>query len=739
MGDRVDPVQHEVRFKVDPDQRTLVLHHPLIDAGWNWNEQGRLGFARFLHRSSSKAWVSDSPQEGLFLLGVRGHGNRFHPFDAHREVFAGTIGNVRLNQAGTRGCVRASLDIDLHHPPVEVVPPPGGERVHLPSRPAPILATWHVEAHPEHAAIRQWFEITNTGDEEVVITRLPVMMVELAGSSNGLTAHSGLNRKHRFRKEEGADWFTWQELNLKPGVVGTIDSGHRRGSTWLGITSADGPGLYVGWESNACATCDYGDLNGSGNCGIDIWLEPEYRLAPGQVLISPPAFLGASDGDLDELSYRSQRFVEQVIARQVTDERFPYVAFNSWGYGDRIDDASMRRCFERCQQLGIELFVVDFGWEDADWHPRADLFPNGLAPLADAAHQAGMAFGVHLSFGNVSSLSQMFREHPEWANGPGQWAYLTEGEVFRVVLGNPDARDWMIDKLVSIVDETKIDYFLTDHFMWGPVNPEVQEMRATDDYLTLAEGFDLIIEGLLARRPNVMVEHCDNGLGLPTFKMVAQHVTSIGPDAVGSQYERVSTWRLSRVFPPRYLDHYVCERHAPHISFDEPFGDYEYRSQIFGGPMILMTDIMALTEGDSDWTALSRTIDLYKRIRRRVAEGKVLHLLEPQPYERVGNGWDGWDAIGSWHEATDTAVVLAFRLGGDLDERVIPLHGLTPEIHYRVSFDDRADEFVQTGAELMEHGILLSLPGPGQPRKIDQLGFVRASEVIHFEPVSQEI
>ncbi len=723
-------------FTHDADARTLTLTHPLIDAEWRWNERGRIDFTRFDHRASGTQWLADEQHDSLFLLGVAGYGDRFHTFDDHRPVFFGTVGNVRANQTAPRGCAEASLTIDLAREPVIAEKPPIQDDTPRAFHPVPVTVTWHVQAHPDHAVLRQWFEVTNTGQEELTITRLPVLIAGLGGSSAGLTAHSGLERKHRLRKQEGADWFTWQTLPLAPGVVGAIESGHRRAATWLGLTSEGGPGLFVGWEANTRTNCDYGDLHGTGACTVDVWLEPEYRLAPGQTLAGPAAFLGAADGDLDEVSYRTHRFVEDVIAKPVDDERFPYVTFNSWGYGDRIDDVSMRRCFGQCQKLGVELFVVDFGWEDPDWHPRADLFPNGLAPLADAAHEAGMKFGVHFSFGNVSSLSRMFAEHPEWANGAGQWAYLSEGDVHRVVLGNPAARDWMVDKLVEIVDETKIDYFLTDHFLWGPVNPAFQDMCATDDYLTIAEGFDIVLERLHERRPDVLFEHCDNGMGLPTFKMVAQNVTSIGPDAVGSQYERVGTWRISRVLPPRYLDHYVCERLAPGIPFEEPFGDYEYRSQIFGGPMILMTDIMALEEGSDDWNALVRTIGLVKRIRRRVIEGKVLHLLEPQPGERVGNGWDGWDAIGSYHPASDSAVILAFRLGGELDEHTIPLHGLNPDSRYRVTFEDRPETYERSGRDLMDAGLELILPGPGLPRIVDGLGFVRASEVIHLEAVS---
>jgi hypothetical protein len=242
------------------------------------------------------------------------------------------------------------------------------------------------------------------------------------------------------------------------------------------------------------------------------------------------------------------------------------------------------------------------------------------------------------------------------------------------------------------------------------------------------------MERVHAARPNVLLEHCDNGIGLPTYKMVAQNHTSIGADAQGSQLERVATWRLSHVLPPRYLDHYVCEQLKPGTPFDAAFTDYEYRSQIFGGPMILMTDIMALEEGGGDWNALVRAIDLVKRIRRRVIDGKVLHLLEPQPVERVGQGWDGWDAIGSYHETTDSAVILAFRLGGDLDERVIPVHGIKPESTYVITYEDRPEIEQRTGAEIMANGIRLSLPGPGQERIVDGLGYVRASEVIHLTP-----
>jgi hypothetical protein len=257
-------------------------------------------------------------------------------------------------------------------------------------------------------------------------------------------------------------------------------------------------------------------------------------------------------------------------------------------------------------------------------------------------------------------------------------------------------------------------------------------LHATVDYVTIADGFDQVLARFHTLRPRVEIEHCDNGLGLATFKMVQQHMTSIGPDAVGSLYERLHTWRFSRVLPPRYLDHYVCEHIVPGQRYREGLLDFEYRSHLFGGPMILMTDIKALAEGTPEWDSLVKHIAIFKRIRKRVLEGKVLHLLEPQPLERVGHGWDGWDAIGSYHEASETAVIIVSRLGGDLDARTIPLHGLRAKTHYRVSFEDRPDTSVRTGADLMAEGIRLTLPQSDQPRRVDPNGMIRASEIIYL-------
>jgi alpha-galactosidase len=679
-------VTEQARFEWDEHQGKVALTGGPVHAEWRMAPDGRLVCVRLHDPVHGTGWTDQTP------------------------MASATLDAVTTTQEG--GVTRLSCESAWEGTTLRV--------------------RWTVEAYDGHPTVRQWATITNTGTANETVARLPVLTVLLGAVDQPLRAHCGLDRRPYTGPTRTADWYTWRTVDLRPGVVDAIRTGHRKEATWLGLTTpGGGPGLYAGWETNAETTAEFGDITGEGRTGLNCWLAPDYRLAPGASLTAPAGFVGLANGDLDELCYRCHRFADDVLAPPVDDARFPYVEFNSWGYGDDIDAAGMRQCLDVCERLGVELFVVDFGWEDPDWQPLADRFPDGLAPLAALAHGRGMLFGIHLSFGNVSSLSKMYAEHPEWANGPGQWAYRKEGDVFGLTLGNPDTRAWIVDRIVDVIDANHVDYFLTDHFLWGPANPHVQDLHATNDYVTVVEGYEWIIDRIRQLRPGVVIEHCDDGLALPTFQMVSQHMTSIGTDAPGAMYERIGTYRISHVLPPRYLDHY-----AP----DQPMGDWEFRSHLFGGPLILMTPIHALATDSAEFEVLARNIALYKEIRHRVVRGKVLHLLEPQVSDRVGDGWDGWDAIGSYDAETDSAVVFAFRLGDVATRRNVPLHGLAPDTTYDVRLVDRKHSFQRTGRELTRDGLDLDLADrtqPGDPNaRRPAMRLPRSSEVVLLTPAT---
>src|SRR5688500_3543826 len=107
------PEPGPVRFVHDTAARSLRLEHPLIDATWSWNDRGRIDFTQFVHRPSETSWLADLQHDPLFLLGVAGYGDRYHPFDVPRAVFCGTVTDVEVNLPAARGCIGARVTIDL--------------------------------------------------------------------------------------------------------------------------------------------------------------------------------------------------------------------------------------------------------------------------------------------------------------------------------------------------------------------------------------------------------------------------------------------------------------------------------------------------------------------------------------------------------------------------------------------------------------------------------------------------
>jgi len=67
-------------------------------------------------------------------------------------------------------------------------------------------------------------------------------------------------------------------------------------------------------------------------------------------------------------------------------------------------------------QMNIELFVLDDGWEEAlgVWTPHQKRLPNKLTPLVNRMKDHNMIPGIWLSPMAIDSLSERYRQYPEW-------------------------------------------------------------------------------------------------------------------------------------------------------------------------------------------------------------------------------------------------------------------------------------------------------------------------------------
>jgi alpha-galactosidase len=418
-------------------------------------------------------------------------------------------------------------------------------------------------------------------------------------------------------------------------------------------------------------------------------------LAPGATFELPACFVGFYEGDWDEAGYVTQRFAEAHIHPPMPDDRYPWLQYNSWKYGQEINEAQQLEVIERCAELGVEMFVVDLGWarQIGDWRPDPVKFPRGLRPLSERAHELGMRFGVHIALAQMNPDAPAAREHPEWL-------IHTEDDYFGaapICLGHAPCREWLTGEILRLIDEEGLDYIIQDGEDMVKRCDRADHTHAPGDsnYAGSALGLDMVIETLRRERPHVVLENCEDGGCMLTFRMARLYHTSITVDNIATYATRQGIYGASYPFSPRYSARYMQDDPTP----------YTLRSAIFGGPLILMHRI---TDWDEEQMAATRAAaEQYKALRPLIRDAKIIHLLPPRN-NLDGAGW-GWDAIQALAPDRRRAVVMVYRAQGGPDEHVVRPRGLRAEQRYRVSLADRGTWSEHTGAELAETGVTLAL------------------------------
>jgi alpha-galactosidase len=419
---------------------------------------------------------------------------------------------------------------------------------------------------------------------------------------------------------------------------------------------------------------------------------------------TPHGFLGLFHGDFDEAGYRTQSFVEGVLARPMPDANaFPYVAWDSWAYGAAIDEDTLMSNARMAAGLGVELFIVDLGWARSigDWYEDPAKFPDGLAAVSSYVHSLGMKFGLHFALTDADANSPVLQANPDWTSSVSDGYY---GAV-SLCLSNQDTRNWVIRQALHIIDDYRVDWILQDGENMVKQCTKTTHTHDPGDsnYANAVEGIDAVVSAVEAARPNVYWENCEDGGNMMTFSMVQHYVTSITNDASGSAAGRQAAYGATYPFPPRYADRYMPASDGLTSS-----STHSYR---FGGNWVLMLPLAGIS---SDRAAfLTQEIANYKATRGRINGSKVFHIQPPSP--------EATDAIMSYNPALDSAVAVITRAPSGTPQYTFLPPGLNPAQRYTVWFEVSPAVYSMPGAQLMSSGVTVPLPDSG------------SSEIVHID------
>jgi hypothetical protein len=604
--------------------------------------------------------------------------------------------------------------------------------------------SWEWEARADFGPVEHRVTIENLSGRELWLPMVDSLGLEMP-------VHAGRPLRN-FYVEKGADSPSAQGTHLE-----TVDNGYQ----WTGKSSTyalprpgeareiipaeivfydDGAreGWYAGIEFSGRTRITL-ERNGNHLTTV-LGLNPDpgpfrTRLEPGGSFTTPTVFLGAFAGGVGGAGNQLRPWVRAVLGNPLTwqDPQYPLTVNNSWGSGMQVDEPLALRMIGDSKELGLEMFHVDAGWFRAvgDWQPDPKKFPHGLGAIADAAHRAGLRFGIWTDWTQAAlstepgALNVKDPKVKDWlaADVKPDW----KPEEFKgqtIDIGVPEARAWAAGELKRIVEEFKLDMLEHDGYLvaQGCVRtdhphapPERSSMRIVhdwaSDFVVASNSTDVsyhavrayygLYEQLRREHPGLLFEICNDGGRMVDFGSAAHGDYFSITDTYDPLSNRRAFYDTSHLLPAAMLESYVEKWPAPHIE--------NFLYMLHSGMMGWVTIMLDTTQWTEEQHRAAReALAVYKeKLRPLIRDAELFHI-SPRP--------DGvhWDGVEYWDPAKQRGVVYAFRgsATGEPEHRFV-LTGMDAGKHYRLHFQDgSAPDAVARGSQLMGSGLELHLAQP---------------------------
>ncbi len=299
----------------------------------------------------------------------------------------------------------------------------------------------------------------------------------------------------------------------------------------LAMPAGGGVAIGVGWTGQWAAS--FGRA-GAGPVRVQAGMEHVHTiLHPGEEFRTPSILMVFWDGP-DRL--RGQNMLRRVLLAHATPTVggrpvVPPCAASPHSVVP-FEGTTEANMLKQISGIATHRVPFDVWWIDAGWFtcgtnwaryvgnldPDASRFPNGLKPVADAAHRAGMIFLLWFEPERVMPGTWLHDHHPEWLlkptdSMPTELKYQVKDGFHLFDLGNPQALGWLEARLSSMVRDVGIDGYRNDFNMY-PIyywtngeSADRQGMREIRYVMGLYHLFDT----LRGEHPGLLMDTCASG------------------------------------------------------------------------------------------------------------------------------------------------------------------------------------------------------------------------------------
>jgi len=396
------------------------------------------------------------------------------------------------------------------------------------------------------------------------------------------------------------------------------------------------------------------------------------------------------------------------------------VACSSHQYKEmtQANEANQKMFVDRYLEEGMKL---DYWWMDAGWYPCGgewvntgtwepdrERFPNGLRTVSDHARAKGIKTIVWFEPERVGdSNSWIARNHPDWllskkAKTPDapKGGGFGSGPGRLLNLGNPEARNWLINHVDRTIREQGIDLYRQDFnmdplpFWWGADSPERQGMTEN----LYVQGYLAYWDALRQRHPQLRIDSCASGGRRDDLETMRRAVPLIRSDFLFEPTSQQNHHFQFASWIPYHGAGYVTGQSAIGQHGQKDVEAYGFRANM--SPSITLCYDMRLT---------NLNYRLAERLFKQLKAVQPNYLGDFYPltsYSLSNNVWLAWQ-----YNRTEagSGVVQTFRRPDSGEQSMnFKLSGLDTKARYEVENFDGGKE-IRTGRELMQQGLAVTL------------------------------
>ena len=418
-----------------------------------------------------------------------------------------------------------------------------------------------------------------------------------------------------------------------------------------------------------------------------------FRLHPGEKVRSPRMLLLFWEGDAAESNAQFRQLIyKHYAARRNGKIPVPILFCNTaftrgGGWLNECNAENQISLIKAYAPLGLEALLTDAGWFEGgwpagagNWTPRKDAYPNGMSPVAAAAKENGMIYGLWFEPERAVAGTWMHKNHPEWilrSSTQPQDTYLLNFAL-------PEVQDYFFNIVKGFMDLPGFRFYRQDFNMdplpyWRFNDPPDRQGITEMKYIA---GLYAFWDRIAAAWPDCLREECASGgrrIDLETVMRL--HIHQKTDYWFDNEVDQASVWSLSQ-----YLPNNVVVAHLTRLD------DYSFHSTLASSLCVGWIADAA----DFDLPTAKKLVDRYRQIRHLLI-GAWYPLL---PYSRDNTGW-----IGSQYHRPDLGegLILVFRRADSPDRTIeVALRGLDAKATYEIARDDDGVKIHVEGADLMQ-------------------------------------